>query len=302
MDGMAAGIETALALFLGALTAMAWAIIDWGAWALVVPGRGRPRNPEVPVPPGSELTGWEELTLSAPDRVALAGAWCSHPLADGRTVVLLHGFAEDRSALLGRAWAMTQAGWNVAVLDSRARGQSGGGRCTFGAKEVGDVLSWLDLLRSRVGPCARFSLWGRSMGAAIALGAAEADRSVSALVLEAPYASLRASVAAALRRRHIPAFLARPMLARAARLVGVRLDQPIPEARARGFDRPVLLLAGGDDPIAPRAEIDRLADAFPTHPRVLTIPGARHNDVFDVGGPTLAAEIVAFLETAPHTA
>ena len=299
---MAVGIESCLVALAGAVIALLWVVVDWGAWTLVVPGRGRPRDPDpAPKPAPMQPAGpgpWKDLDLEVSDGTLLSGALSLHAEANGRTLVLLHGFAEDRSALVGRAAAIGRTGWNTVILDARARGQSGGSRCTFGTKEVGDVLAWLEPLRSRIGPGARFAFWGRSMGAAIALGAAEAEGSVHALVLEAPYASLRASVAAALRRRRIPAWLAGPMLKRAARLAGTPLDAPPPIDRARLFQRPVLILAGADDPIAPRAEIGRLAAAFPGHPRVITIPGAHHNDVFDLGGPELAAEITAFLNAA----
>jgi alpha-beta hydrolase superfamily lysophospholipase len=292
---MSVGWQAAVAFASGVLSALGWVIVDWGAWMLVVPGRGRRRVVVAPSQAPTERTQTEAIALTALDGAELTGDWYAHPESHGRTLLLLHGFAEDRSALLGRAAAMIEVGWNVAVLDSRARGHSGGDRCTFGAKEVGDLQAWLDWLRERVGPSAVFVVWGRSMGAAIALGAAESDASVRAIVLEAPYASLEASVSSALRRRRIPGFLAGPMLARAGRLAGVRLDQPPPIVRARRFDRPVLILTGSDDAIAPRVQVERLANAFPSLPRVLTIPGARHNDVFDLGGPQLAAEITAFL-------
>ena len=205
------------------------------------------------------------------------------------------GPAEDRSALRGRAAALAEAHWNVVVLDSRGRGESGGAFCTFGAREIGDINLWLNQLRQLIGPKARFYIWGRSMGAAIALGAALADRSILGVILEAPYDTLQHSISTALRKRRIPGFLASWMISRASTLAGVRLDDPSPVERAAQLRTPALILAGENDSIAPLHQVHRLIKQLPNTPRLIVVPGASHQDVFEKGGPELASEIRTFL-------
>ncbi len=193
------------------------AILEFGAWVLVRPG-GRPGAIE-PAP-------WEPMHVPARDGTILAGAWRSAPNATGRTVLLLHGFGEDRTALLGRAEAIVPRGWNVALIDARARGRSGGAWTTFGTREAEDLPVWLEALRERVGPGFRPVAWGRSMGAAIALRAGVHDGRLRALVLESPYADLRASVRAVLALKGLPPWLAGPLLWRAGRIIGGRWTNP----------------------------------------------------------------------------
>src|SRR5207302_3585174 len=135
-----------------------------------------------------------------------------------------HGFAEDPSALLARMEALNRHGWDAAALDARAHGRSGGDRGSFGGREAADVAAWVDALRAsgRAGP-GPLAVWGRSMGAAIALRATAADRRVSALVLEAPYLDLEAALGVVLRRKRVPlpAIMARLILRRARALAGV---------------------------------------------------------------------------------
>ena len=50
------------------------------------------------------------------------------------------------------------------------------------------------------------------------------------------------------------------------------------------------------DRIAPSAEVQRLAQAFPEQPQVIEVEGARHTDVFDQGGERLKHEIADFAE------
>ena len=104
-----------------------------------------------------------------------------------------------------------------------------------GAARVGDVRAWLDALADRAAgpnPTSPFqpALWGRSMGAAIALRTAAEDHRIAALVLESPMVDLDASVAALLRSRRLPfaRHLARLITRRAGRLAGVSAEPASP--------------------------------------------------------------------------
>ena len=275
--GFAAGLAFCLAL----------AVVEWSAWALVRPGRRLTLHDPEPIP-------WEPISTEATDGVRLAGAWLPSSSSGGRTAVLLHGFAEDRIALIGRAQALHARGWNVALVDSRGRGRSGGDACSFGGRESDDLRRWVDVLRSRVGPSLRLLAWGRSMGAAIALRAAVDEPKIGALVLEAPYPGPldhgRRLAPADLR---LPRFFARPILRRAQSLAGVSLEWPRPIDLAPRLGVPTLILHGSADPIVSVERVRRLADAFPKPATVIELAGARHADVFDVGGTAALADRIA---------
>jgi len=275
-----------LGLAAGAGLCLAVTVVEWGAWSLVVPGRRLP----VDSPDG------EPIEATAPDGVRLAGAWFPAEGSRGRTLLLLHGMAEDRAALLGRVPPLVLRGWNVAVLDARASGRSGGRRVSFGARESDDLRAWLGALTPRAGPAPTFVAWGRSMGAATALKAAATDLRLAALILEAPYPDLGPTVAAVLRRLRVPAALAPLLLLRARMLAGVRLDRPRPIDLAPGVAAPTLILHGANDPIAPLADARRLAAAFPAGAEVFAVEGAGHADVVAVGGEAVMDRIGAFLD------
>ncbi len=192
----------------GAVLWAVMAIVEFGAWTLVVPPRANPsrrRDGESHLaPPGpAPLAEWIEAR--ARDGVRLAGRWypASGERPSARVVLLLHGFAEDPSVWEGaRASILNRHGWNVAALDSRAYGRSGGMYASFGGREAGDISAWLDAIAGlHPTPAFEAALWGRSMGAAIAMRAAVADRRIAALVLESPMVDLEASVATLLRKR-----------------------------------------------------------------------------------------------------
>ncbi len=248
----------------------------------------------------------EPIAVRARDGARLAGRWFPIPGQDevGRTVILLHGFAERSSALESRRVAtFHRHGWNVASLDSRGYGLSEGPFASFGGREADDIRAWLDMLaehlRGSTRPVRfRPTLWGRSMGAAIALRAAAADSRIVALVLESPMVDLDASVAVLLRKKWLPfpELLARLVTRRAGKLAGVSLSRPRPIDSAPCVTCPTLIVHGTDDWLVPIAEARRLADAFPTPPRWFDVAGAGHTNVIAKGAEPLFEQIAAFLD------
>jgi competence protein ComEC len=290
-------------------------IVEFGAWTLVVPPRGDRRRPRIaerdPTATDPALIA-EPIDARASDGVRLAGRWYpargDRPTA--RTVLLLHGFAEDPSMWEGaRASILTRRGWNVAALDLRGYGRSGGLYASFGGREAGDQSAWLDAIAGCLAgldgaATARVAVWGRSMGAAIAMRAAVEDRRIAALVLESPMVDLDASVATLLHRRGLrfTGLLARMITWRAARIAGVPLGRPRPVDVARRLTCRTLIVHGTDDWLVTPAEIARLAGALPIPPDRIEVPGAGHSNVVATGGDGLIRRIAEFLdEKTSHT-
>jgi len=299
-----------LGFALGAIACVVLAVVEFGAWALVMP----PRSIKDGAGPATDAAAREPQRLFAPlavrasDGARLAGRWFSAPGpgATGRTVLLLHGFVEDSSAWEARRVGMLHRhGWNVVALDSRGCGQSGGPYASFGGREAGDVGVWLVAIAEHIAkldPVLPFrpAVWGRSMGAAIAVRAAALDRRVAALVLESPLVDLDATVAVLLRRRRFPfpKLLARLITRRAGTLAGVSLDRPRPIDLAPEIGCPTLIVHGTDDMVVPIEQARSLANAFPSRPCWLDVPGAGHPNVIGIGGEELVERIAAFLDEA----
>ena len=281
--------------------------VEWGAWSLVAPGRrlGETR-PEAAAP--DLVVGKRRITATAPDGAVLVGDWfpSGRSEANPRIILLLHGLAEDRRAFEVRVAGLTRAGWNVAAVDARGSGASGGRWVSFGGREADDLRTWLDAvtgIAAEATPTApRFAAWGRSMGAATALRGARGDARLRALILEAPFADLRPTVAAVLRQVRVPGWLAAPVLWRARWLAGVALDRPRPIDLAPGVEAATLVVHGTLDPIVPLDQARRLAGAIGRDlgrtAEFLAVPGAAHANVFAVGGEPLADAVVAFLDRA----
>jgi beta-lactamase superfamily II metal-dependent hydrolase/pimeloyl-ACP methyl ester carboxylesterase len=289
LDPRIAGLVVLLLLGLLA-TALGRRLIDRIARVMIQPRRAAEPSP-LAAPP------WTAAACQGRDGAGLFAEFLDVSGDQGRVAVLVHGFAEEGAALHDRAALLAASGWSVLLPDQRGRGRSEGDCTTYGALESADLCAWLDWLDARTSPgCV--VVWGRSMGAAVALRAATADRRIAALVLEAPYASLAASLAARLRASHLPAsrWWARHILERAAQRAGHALDQPRPIDLAPRVTQPVLVLIGQDDRVAEPSEALRLASTLAGRVETIEVPGAGHVEVFLAGGPGLAGRIVAFLD------
>jgi competence protein ComEC len=295
---------------LGVIGCLVLAVVEFGAWALVLPRRsvneaGDQSSDAVACAAGLVA---EPIMVRARDQSQLAGRWfpAPGPGATGRTVLLLHGFAEGPAALEARrVAALNRHGWNVASLESRGYGASEGLYATFGGHEGDDIAAWLDALAERMArldPALALqpALWGRSMGAAIAVRAAARDARIAALVLESPLVDLAASLAVVLRTRRLPfpKLLARLVIRRAKKIVGLPIDQPSPIETASRSGCRSLIVHGVLDPLVAVGEARRLAGAFASPSCWIDVEGAKHNDVVDVGGDELLARIVTFLDDA----
>jgi beta-lactamase superfamily II metal-dependent hydrolase/pimeloyl-ACP methyl ester carboxylesterase len=301
-------------VLLGTILWAVLAVVEFGAWALVVPPRST-RNQSLRLEDSgtSELAGPLELIeVWASDGKRLAGRWypALEPSPTGRTIVLLHGFAEDSSMWEWcRASLLNRHGWNVVAIDSRGYGRSEGPFASFGGREAGDVQAWLDAISERVAkldPTVSFQpgLWGRSMGAVIALRAAAVDDRIASLVLESPLVDLETAIATWLQSRRLPfgRILARLIIHRAGKLAGIALNRPRPIELAPRVVCPTLIVHGTEDTLIPITEARRLAQAFPSSPCWFDVPGAAHHNVIGTGGTGLVERIAGFLDESTSCA
>ena len=116
-----------------------------------------------------------------------------YPASKG-TVILLHGFLQNRNSMTPWAIRLAQAGYRCAVLDLRGQGVSTGQHISFGAFEARDVSAVIDDLGRRGWDVSRVGLLGVSYGASVALLTAGRDTRVKTVVAFEPFASAERAV------------------------------------------------------------------------------------------------------------
>jgi alpha-beta hydrolase superfamily lysophospholipase len=239
--------------------------------------------------------GVEDVSMTAADG-AILRAWYVRPRqANGSTVLLLHGVADNRQGMSGYAPMFLRAGYAVLLPDSREHGESGGAHATYGLIETDDVRRWWMWARGRVVSADSSAkgctyLLGESMGAAIALEAATAP-DVCAVVAEAPFASFREigyeriaqGLGTSIGVSHATAWPLIDVAFLYARLrYGLHFDEASPEQRLAASHVPALLISGLADDNIPTRHSERIMRLAMGNCELWLVPGAGHTTAASV--------------------
>ena len=242
----------------------------------------------LPVQLGAPPAGLAAVEFPSRDGSLLRG-WFSAGTR-GAAVVLLHGSEADRRQLLPEAQALSAAGFGVLLFDWPGEGESEG-KITWSRTEPEALLGALDWL-GKAAPRQRLGALGFSMGAGILAVVAARDPRLEALVLEAPILDMDDEVAREYGHwgllTRLPAWLGK-------RAGGYDPSAPKPlEVMAAMTPRPLLVIAGAADPVAPPEDARRLLAAAPGAGSLWIVPGARHGGYRQAAGPEYEARLVQF--------
>ncbi|WP_171421574.1 alpha/beta hydrolase [Corallococcus exercitus] len=258
----------ALALVLGVLGTGAFTAVRGlrTARGLVHPARVAVTRPSGP----DALPGLEDVSFQAAGRV-LRGWYV--PSRDGTAVVLVHGFADNRTRVLFEARTLAAGGHGVLLFDLHGQGESEGDGVGWGDSEREDVRAALAFVRARPDVTAgRVGLFGFSMGGTTALLVAQEDARVKAVAVAGAFPDLAGDMGShyglstwavlwGLRREGIDVGAVRPV-----------------DGMCRLEGRPLLLINGGSDPDGPQKLNGSLYRAACEPKEQWVVPEAAHGE------------------------
>ncbi len=263
-------------------------VISWLQTQLIFPGqasRGRPET-RVDPPTGTELV---RLTTSEGDRiVALFGPALGpdgRPAPDAAsrpTFLYFYGNGSSVSGSLGIFQGFRRLGVNVLVPEYVGYGMSEGSAGEPGCYATAEAAYRHLLDRPDVDP-GRILAVGWSLGGAVAIDLAS-RREVSGLIVLSTFTGM--AEMAGLQYPFLPT----------SWLLRHRFES---ERKIRGIRVPTLVVHGSLDDLIPPAMAGRLASACAGPATQFAIPGAGHNDIFEVGGPRLFEAFRTFLGGLP---
>jgi uncharacterized protein len=230
-----------------------------------------------PLPPDAVGRPYEEATLYTADGLELQGWFFPAEPRDGKpapTLLFFHGTSYNASDMWvtdERALAfhdfLEGTRCSFLVFDYRGYGRNPGVATEEGTyTDAAAALAWLHA-RDDVDPATIF-FYGFSLGSGIATEMAVREPS-AALILRAPFTSLRDMIIDWDRRFRIP-------LAIAPWLPLTRYDNL---AKIRRLDRPLLVMHGDADSTVPHDMGQRIFDAAPDPRRFVAFPGAGHSEI-----------------------
>jgi hypothetical protein len=223
---------------------------------------------------------YEEVSFPAADGVPLHGWYL--PGDPAKPLVLFaHGNAGNLSHRIDNLLGFHRLGLPVFIFDYRGYGRSEGEPTEKGTYE--DIRGALAWLKQRGWSPRRIIYFGRSLGAAVALQLA-LEEPPAGLVLESAFTSV-----AGMGRHHQP--LTYALLGWWA--VSARYDNL---AKIGGLRCPLLLFQGENDTIVPSKMARQLLEKAPAPKSLHLIPGADHNDTYQMGGNLYWQQWQTFLD------
>jgi alpha-beta hydrolase superfamily lysophospholipase len=240
----------------------------------------RRAQPPLPEPlPTADWGRFESHRLKTSDGQEI-GAWFVPGAEYAASILLVHGIGASRSACLGRAKMLATQGYSVLMITLRAHGDSTGDFNDMGYSARHDIVAAVEFLERRL-PGDPIVIHGLSMGGAAAVFASgELGERVCGYILESPYRDLKVAVRNRLENA-LP-----PVLDRIAYL-GLIVTSPLilgdlgrisPVDAVSGIPAsvPVLILAGGEDPVARPDEATEILERVRSHGKLVLFEHAGH--------------------------
>jgi dipeptidyl aminopeptidase/acylaminoacyl peptidase len=234
---------------------------------------------------------YREISFKTADGLVLRGWYL--PGHNGATVVLVHGYARDRTELLPEARMLVDLGYSVILFDTRAQGASDGAHIGIGYLETLDVRAAVDFALEQ-SPQTQIGVMGYSIGAVAALQAAAEDTRIRAVIAVSPFASLRDTVRHRLKRIQP---LAPLLVWWGERMTGLDLDvlRPV-DVVARVAPRPLLIMQGEDDQMVPADSGQRLFATALEPKELWSVPGVAHVDFRQAVPEAYRHKVIGFFE------
>lgn len=283
-----------LIIFTGAIVL---AISAYVGWKITHPARRA-----VDTTPAAWGLSYSDISFtSRTDGLKLKG-WLIAAPANRQTVIFAHGYGRNRLQddvpLLPIVQVLVNKGCNVLLFDFRSSGESEGNLSSVGEYEVYDLLGAVDFVRARPDLNQTVTLFGFSMGAAVAIMAGAQEPSVAAVVSDSSFADLKTYLKAnlAVWTNLPPVPFNQTVLFITPLLTGLDIEKvsPVKEVKNLG-GRPLLLIHGEADTDVPIENSELLRQEY-LRAQFLRVPGAKHVRAFQTDGERYIKEIVSFLE------
>ena len=223
------------------------------------------------------------------------------PRAERRGIVaLFHGYQDRKSSVLAEARAFHELGWEPVLVDFRGSGGSSGNTTSIGFHEARDVVASLRVIRERR-PAEKLVLWGVSMGGAASLRAVGAlGEPVDALIVEAPFSTMRSAVVNRFDTMGVPTFaLVDLFMFWGGYQQGFDAFAHNPADYAKSVRVPTLFLLGGDDKRVLRSEGWATYNALGGEKRLEIFEGLGHQSLVRGRRPQWIEVVSDFLGRFP---
>jgi fermentation-respiration switch protein FrsA (DUF1100 family) len=275
--------------------AFGWKTHDEAQHLITNAHEGRKVATSTPLEKGLEF---EDVSVTTADGKHLKGWFI--PAVGPATVIVAHGYKDDRSSMLGVADILHQHGFRVLVTSFRGHDENDGDTISFGLRERADLDAFYRYLHDRSDiDRDRIGLFGVSMGGTIAIGHAAENPGIRALVSDCAFSSVADTVGTSIKFfTGLPAFPFAPAITFwVERAIGGSMED-IDAKRwiARISPRPVLLMQGGADHVVSPESGRKLFDAAGEPKELWFEPDVGHAEFLKMKPKEFEERLVGFFD------
>lgn len=220
--------------------------------------------------------------------------------ATNKTVIVVHGFTNDKEDMKPYAWMFHELGYNVLMPDNMSHGDSEGQIIGYGWNDRLNVIKWAELLVEQNSD-SEITLFGVSMGAAtvmMASGEESLPDQVVNIIEDCGYSSVWDELKYQAKEMYnLPAF---PILYEVSAVSKIRAGFSYGQASSvnqlKNNTRPVLFIHGGDDTFVPTSMVYKNYQATQGEKELYIVKGAGHAKSFETDPQAYIEKISTFLK------
>jgi alpha-beta hydrolase superfamily lysophospholipase len=236
---------------------------------------------------------FETISLQSNKRIE-----CWRMAADSAigTVIIFHGYGGSKASMLDKAEVFRKMHYNVLLADFMGAGGSEGDQTTIGYKEAAQVKTCIDYVAGRGER--NIALYGTSLGAAAIMKAMhDGAPDVRRVILECPFGTMLRTVQNRFKMLDVPAFpMAQLLVFWGGVENGFNAFSHNPEDYAGSIRCPALLIYGARDAKVSLEETAAIFRNLAGPKRLLTLPGAGHENYLKRYRNEWTAAVDSFLQ------
>lgn len=220
--------------------------------------------------------------------------------ATNKTVIVVHGFTNDKEDMKPYAWMFHELGYNVLMPDNMSHGDSEGQIIGYGWNDRLNVIKWAEMLVEQNSD-SEITLFGVSMGAAtvmMASGEESLPDQVVNIIEDCGYSSVWDELKYQAKEMYnLPAF---PILYEVSAISKIRAGFSYGQASSvnqlKNNTRPVLFIHGSDDTFVPTSMVYKNYKATQGEKELYIVKGAGHAKSFETDPQAYIEKISTFLK------
>ncbi|MCZ2491664.1 alpha/beta hydrolase [Dellaglioa carnosa] len=246
---------------------------------------------------GVKKENWTQQ--SAGENLKLVADYVPAEKPSTKTVVVAHGYMENKENMASYIRLFHDAGYNVLAPDDRGQGKSEGDYIGFGWKDRLDYIKWTKKLIAEKGQDQRIGLFGLSMGAAtvMMMSGEKLPTQVKAIVEDCGYTNVEDLLAYQLKLQfNLPK---QPLITTSSWVTQLRAGYSFAEAdsvkQLKKNKLPTLFIHGDKDDFVPSSMVYDNYKASAGKKELWIIKGAGHAKAFGTNPALYSKKVVKFM-------